>query len=188
MMVGLTASLTNTLSLSRRSFNYREQLPPTLDILWRIERGIVRTLTVNEADIVVTLGYWGVGDVVGHSLSRVKPYQIQCLTPVEVSILPPELWFQTVDALIIHIKTVEEFLSIAHQNPLPQRLWQFLVFLDQKFGCDVEQGRLIDLALTHQEIAEAVNATRVTVTRLLQQLESEGLLSRHSRRLILTRR
>ena len=177
-----------TWPLTRRIYSSRDRLPPTLNILWRIERGAVRTLTWNEQGIAVTLGYWGVGDVVGHELSRVKPYQIECKTSVEVSLLPPELWFQALDALILHIKSREEFLNIACQHPLRQRLWQFLVFLDQKFGCDVEQGRLIDLVLTHQEIAEAVNATRVTVTRLLQQLEAEGLLSRHSKRLILTRR
>ena len=70
---------------------------------------------------------------------------------------------------------------------LTAALVAFLVFLDQKFGCDVEQGRLIDLVLTHQEIAEAVNATRVSVTRMLQQFEAERLLSRQSKRLILTR-
>ena len=177
-----------TWSLTRRSFSVGERLPPTLNILWRIERGAVRTLTWNEQGIAVTLGYWGAGDVVGHELSRVKPYQIECKTTVEVSLLSPELWFQALDALVLHIKSTEEFLNIACQHPLRQRLWQFLVFLGQKFGCDVEQGRLIDLVLTHQEIAEAVNATRVSVTRMLQQLEAEGLLSRHSKRLILTRR
>jgi CRP-like cAMP-binding protein len=120
-----------------------------------------------------------------HELSLTK---LSVKQRVEVSLLPPELWFQALDALVLHIKSTEEFLNIACQHPLRQRLWQFLVFLDQKFGCDVEQGRLIDLVLTHQEIAEAVNATRVTVTRMLQQLEAEGLLSRHSKRLILTRR
>ena len=176
-----------TLPLTRRSYSSRDLLPPTPNILWRIERGAVRPLTWNEEDIAVTLGYWGVGDVVGHELSRVKPYQIECKTSVEVSLLPPELWSQALDALILQIKSTEEFLNIACQHPLRQCLWQFLVFLDQKFGCDVEQGRLIDLVLTHQEIAEAVNATRGSVTRMLQQFEAEGLLLRRSKRLILTR-
>lgn len=186
-MVLSSSNAAPTLPLTRRNFSLGDRLPPTPNILWRIGHSAVRTLTWNEQAIAVTLGYWGVGDVVGHELSRVKPYQIECTTSVEVSLLPAELWFQALDALILHIKSREEFLSIAHNNPLRQRLWYFLAFLDQKFGCDIEQGRLIDLMLTHQEIAEAVNATRVTVTRLLQQFEAEGLLLRHSKRLILTR-
>lgn len=64
-------------------------------------------------------------------------------------------------------------------------LWQFLIWLGQKFGRDVEAGRLIDLGVTHQEIAEAINTTRVSVTRILQQLETEGMLRRYQRRLVL---
>ncbi len=102
----------------------------------------------------------------GHALSRVKPYSIECLTSVEVSILPFKLWYQAVDVLILHIQQAEELRSIVHRKPASVRLWQFLVWLGQKFGRDVEQGRLIELGVTHQEMADAVNMTRVTVTRL----------------------
>lgn len=102
-----------------------------------------------------------------------------------MSVLPSDIWATELDAIILHIKQVEELLSIVHRNPIPLRLWQFLVWLGQKFGRDVEQGRLIDLELTHQEIAEAINTTRVSVTRMLQQFESEGMLLRHQRRFVL---
>ncbi len=65
------------------------------------------------------------------------------------------------------------------------RLWQFLVWLSEKFGREVEQGKLIDLNITHQEISEVLNTTRVTVTRLLQQFEEEGALIRYKHRIIL---
>lgn len=72
-----------------------------------------------------------------------------------------------------------------HRKPISLRLWQFLVWLSEKFGRDVDKGKLIDLNVTHQDIAEVLNTTRVTVTRLLQQLESEGTVLRHKRRIIL---
>lgn len=186
-MVLSAPSFTPSLSLTERSLKRHDRIPLAGDILWRIEGGVVRSLTWSEEGIAITLGYWGAGDVVGQPLSRLNPYEIECLTDVEVSLLPSELWQEALDAIVLHIQQVESLLSIVNRNPLQQRLWQFLVFLDRKFGCDVEQGRLIDLNLTHQEMAAAINATRVTVTRLLQQFESEGLLSRHSRQLILTR-
>lgn len=123
--------------------------------------------------------------MVGQPLSRLAPYEVECLTSVAVSPLPRALWQEALDAIILHIQQVEELLKIMNSNPTAMRLWQFLVFLEQKFGYDVEQGRLIDLPLTHQEIAEALNTTRVSVTRMLQQLESEGMLLRHSRQLII---
>ena len=171
--------------LTQRIFSRSELLPPRQDILWRIERGAVRTVTWSEQGTFITLGYWGAGDIVGHPLSRVKPYQIECLTSVEMSILPSGLWYQALDAMLLHIQQAEELLSIVHRKPVSLRLWQFLIWLSQKFGRDVDQGRLIDLGVTHQEMAEVINTTRVSVTRVLQQFESEGMLLRHQRRLIL---
>ncbi|MGH8000797.1 MAG: Crp/Fnr family transcriptional regulator [Brasilonema sp.] len=171
--------------LPQRIFTRREIIPARNDVLWRIERGAVRTLTWSEDGTFITLGYWGTGDLIGYPLSNVKPYQIECLTSVEVSAIPPHLWSQDVNALLSHIQQAEELLSIIHRKPISLRLWQFLGWLSGKFGRDVEQGKLIDLNVTHQEMAEVLNTTRVTVTRLLQQFEQEGTLVRHKRRVIL---
>jgi len=175
--------------LSRQLFSPLELVPYRDDVLWQIHHGVVRTMTWSEEGVLIILGYWGPGDIVGHSLSRFQPYQIQCLTSVEMSVLPKTQWHLVLDSVVSHIQQTQELLRIVHQNPLEQRLWQFLVWFEQRFGCDTEQGRLIDLKLlTHEYIAAALNTTRVTVTRLMQQFESEGLLRRHKRRLFLCRR
>ncbi|BAY12372.1 Crp/Fnr family transcriptional regulator [Calothrix sp. NIES-2098] len=171
--------------LPQRLFARREVIPPRNEVLWRIERGAVRTLTWSEDGTFITLGYWGPGDIIGYPLSKVKPYQIESLTSVEVSILPPHLWYQDINALVSHIQQAEELLSIVHRKPIALRLWQFLIWLSEKFGREVEDGKLLDLNLTHQEIAEVLNTTRVTVTRLLQQFEEAGQILRKKRRMIL---
>ncbi|MEH2322557.1 MAG: Crp/Fnr family transcriptional regulator [Nostoc sp.] len=171
--------------LPQQIFTRREVIPLENDVIWRIEHGAVRTLTWSEDGTFITLGYWGLGDLIGYPLSRVKPYQIECLTGVEISIVPPHLWHQDINALLSHIQQAENLLSIVHRKPISLRLWQFLVWLSEKFGRDVEKGKLIDLNVTHQDIAEVLNTTRVTVTRLLQQLEEEGTVLRHKRRIIL---
>ncbi len=171
--------------LPQQIFNRREVIPPYNDVIWRIEYGAVRTLTWSEDGTFITLGYWGLGDLIGYPLSKVKPYQIECLTGVEVSIVPPHLWHQDINALLSHIQQAEDLLSIVHRKPISLRLWQFLVWLSEKFGRDIDRGKLIDLNVTHQDIAEVLNTTRVTVTRLLQQLEEEGTVLRHKRRIIL---
>ena len=176
---------TPALPLLQRVFSRRDLIPPRQDILWRIERGAVRTMTWSEQGVMITLGYWGTGDIVGHPLSRVNPYQIECLTSVEMSILPSDLWYQALDSMLFHIQQAEELLSIIHRKPVSLRLWQFLIWLSQKFGRDVAQGRLIDLGVTHQEMAEVINTTRVSVTRMLRQFEEEGMLLRHQRRLVI---
>lgn len=171
--------------LSPRLFTRKEIIPPHQNVLWRIDRGVVRTLTWSEDGTFITLGYWGAGDLIGYPLSKINPYQIECLTSVEAIAIPQHLWHKYTNDLLAHIQYSEELLSIVHRKPVALRLWQFLVWLSEKFGRDLEQGRLIELYITHQEIAEVLNTTRVTVTRLLQQFEVEGVLVRYKRRIIL---
>ena len=168
-----------------RLFSRRELIPQIPNVLWRIERGAIRTLTWNQEGTLLTLGYWGAGDVVGQNLSRVQPLKTECCTSVEVIKLPQYLWQQALDAILHHAQQTEELLSIVHCHRVYLRLWLFLQFLGRKFGRDVGWGRLIDLPITHQEIAQATNMTRVSVTRTLQQLQAEGKLQRKKRRLIL---
>jgi CRP-like cAMP-binding protein len=60
-----------------------------------------------------------------------------------------------------------------------------LAWLGDKFGRQVKQGKLIELPLTHQELADIMGTTRVTVTRLINQLEQEGIISRPRRHIII---
>lgn len=63
-------------------------------------------------------------------------------------------------------------------------LMQLLIWLAKKFGKASEQGQLIDLQLTHQDIASVIRATRVTVTRLLNEFEQRGIIQRLPHRFI----
>jgi len=187
MTYSTTYTLESTVNtqLQQQLFSRREVIPLQNDVLWRIQRGAVRTLTWSEDGTFITLGYWGAGDLIGYPLSRVQPYQVECLTSVEVSILPIHAWDKDINSFLSHIQQTEELLSIVHRKPTSLRLWQFLVWLSEKFGRDLADGKLLDLNITHQEMAEVLNTTRVTVTRLLQQFEEEGKLLRQKRSIIL---
>jgi CRP-like cAMP-binding protein len=43
---------------------------------------------------------------------------------------------------------------------------------------------MIDLRLTHEDIATIIGSTRVTVTRLLNSFEKQGIIQRMQRRFI----
>lgn len=167
-----------SVDLKQSKFARRSLLPLGRDYLWQIETGVVRTLTWLEDGTTVTLGLWGSGDVVGRALSHADPFQIDCLTPVEATLLPLERWHQVNEALIRHIQQIQEFVEILHCRSVDASLLRLLSWLAKKFGQEVAQGQLIDLRLTHQEIAEIMGTTRVTVTRLLKELETQGLIER----------
>ncbi len=169
----------------QRAFKRRELLPLTSECLWKIEQGIVRTFTWNEEGKTTTLGFWGKGDIVGRALSKLEFYQIECLTPVRISQMPPD--FPALhEALLIQLWTSEQMLSIINQHRIVNRLWCLLEWLACRFGEAVPGGISLNLYLTHQDIAETINTTRVRITELLSQLEREGKIKRSRRNLVLT--
>ena len=170
--------------LLQRTFRRNDVIELQPNFLLRIERGVVRTLTWSEEGYLAVLGYWGVGDVVGQALSTIQPYQIQCLSSVQASYIPAPEWKQALDGIVRHVQQTEELLYIIRQVSTYDRLLQLLNWLARKFAYKVEQGLLIDVRLTHQEISEILGTTRVTVTRLLSVFEQEGIIHRPRRHYI----
>jgi CRP-like cAMP-binding protein len=175
---------TGTIEIKHSQFLRRSLLPLGRDYLWQIESGVVRTSTWLEDGTNVTLGLWGAGDVVSRVLSKADPYQIECLTAVEATLLPVDRWYQVNDALIKHIQQFQEFLEILHCRSVETSLLRLLIWLANKFGQEVERGQRIELRLTHQELSEIIGTTRVTVTRLLKDFENQGIIERLPRKFI----
>ena len=167
----------------QRVFKKRECIP--LDgIIWRIEMGMVRTLTLAEDGTIVSLGFWGVKDVIGQPLAGIQPYQIECLTKVKAIALKPDDCWDLHQVMLSHIHQMQELLRVRH-GLIQQRLLQFLDWLANKFGFRIQQGRIIPLRLTHQDLAEVLGTTRVTVTRLLQQLQRQGIINQGNHQILL---
>lgn len=163
-------------------FNSKELLPLKPDHIWKIETGVVRSMTWNPEGKVITLGFWGEGDLVGKPLSQMNPYQLECLTPVEVSEISPSSYLQP--ALLVHAWKSEKFLSIIHQISVTDRFLSLLEWLSEEFGHPLanNQGTLLNLRLTHQDFADTIGSSRVTITRLLSNFEQAGIIERFCNR------
>lgn len=167
-----------------RSFGRRSLLPLKANTLWKIETGVVRTITWLEDGTVVTLGLWSTGDVVGRSLCALEPYQVEALTPVEAFPISIEA-LSNPALLLAHIQQSEAFMLIRSHKRVEEMLLKLLIWLSKRFGREVEQGHLIELRLTHQDLAELLGTTRVTITRVLKQFEQQGLIQRLPQQLTL---
>jgi CRP-like cAMP-binding protein len=162
----------------RQQFSLRSSLPFKRESLWKIEAGVVRTLTYLEDGTIATLELWGSGDVVGKALSRINPFQIECLTNVEVTLLPVEKYEQLAEVLLIHVQQMEVLMMIRSYKRVDIMLIKLLSWLTTRFGHAIAAGNLIDLRLTHQDIADLLGTTRVTVTRTLSKFEEQGIIER----------
>ncbi|PZD73061.1 Regulatory protein CysR [Acaryochloris thomasi RCC1774] len=173
--------------ISQHCFKRRSFIPTLPHQLWQIEQGFVRTLTWDENGNVSTLGIWGPGDVVGLPLTQVEPYYAVCLGPVEAKLLANRCHW-SMEAMLCHIQQTEALLQITRGKRICDRLQQLLIWLAQRFGYQTEQGQVTELQITHQEIAETLGTSRVTITRLLKVLEQEGFMRRSRKRYLLLHR
>lgn len=172
------------INMERQTFAVSELMPVKADYLWLLQQGVVKTRAWTEEGTPIVLGYWGVEDIIGQPLSLVYPYQAKCLTRVEAVSIPIAQAHQIIDLINRHAQQTEELLHILRSETMYQRLSKMLIWLGQKFGTEISFGRTIDLSITHQDLAEVIGATRVTVTKLINQLEKEGFLSRPERNTI----
>lgn len=163
-----------------QQFPLRSSLPVKQNAFWRIEAGAVRTLTWLEDGTAITTGIWGPGEVVGKPLTMMDPYQIESLTAVEASLFLLEHNPIPNEWILNHLQQAEELMVIRSYRRVDMMLVKLLGWLAKRFGRSVSKGNLIDLRLTHQDLAELVGTTRVTITRTLGQFEQQGLIERLS--------
>ncbi|PAX60153.1 Crp/Fnr family transcriptional regulator [Brunnivagina elsteri] len=163
---------------TKQLFSRRGFLPCGQNNLWYIQSGVVRTMTYLEDGTAVTLGIWSDGDIVGDALSTIEPYIVECLTSVEVTQFKLRENHQLMKTLTSHIEQTEELMVIRSQKTIDSMLIKLLAWLAKKFGKAVDNGQLIDLRITNQDIADMLGPTRVTISRALSQFEEQGVIKR----------
>jgi CRP-like cAMP-binding protein len=169
-------------------FKAGEELPREIDHLWFITNGVVKTYTVSEKGGLITLGFWGKGDVIGKSLSNSDPYIVKCISEVKAIAVPQPHWQTLSHQFLDYAQQTQQLMYIVRNNRISKRLWLLLKWLASKFGRVIQQGNLIDFKLTHQELADAIGTTRITVTKILNQFEREGLIIRPKTKCIVLKR
>ncbi|MEL7495717.1 MAG: Crp/Fnr family transcriptional regulator [Cyanobacteria bacterium J06554_11] len=158
----------NVVTLKRRDLLPKEQL-------WEIQSGFVRVITWSDSGEVMPLGFGGAGSLVGGALAISSPCEIQVLTPAVARQLTPSFPIPKV-AFIHQTRQTTELLKILYCRQVEERLLRFTCWLAHQYGQSTPEGICLCFQLTHQELADAIASTRVTVTRCLKQLEAEGYL------------
>lgn len=124
------------------------------------------------------------------ALAKVEVYPVSaqaaedCLaaywTPEELMTFVQQLPELAINAMKIMAEHVQEFqeryLQLATER-VERRLARTLIRLASQTGRKTDEGVLIDLALTRQDLAEMSGTTLFTVSRILNQWETQGLVA-----------
>ncbi|WP_416673873.1 Crp/Fnr family transcriptional regulator [Egbenema bharatensis] len=156
-------------------------------------RGVVLLGTLYDNGDEALLGLACPSMPFGLPLSLIHPYQATALTDVDLMRLrlmeieqSPMLAQGIFHHLVRRVQQSEAVLAMVGYRRVEERLRHFLILLKQEVGQPIENGGTrISVRLTHQQLANAIGTTRVTVTRLLSQLQEEGWLVVDSHRHII---
>lgn len=173
-------SIHNTGSISRaygrtikeisKSSNIDISLFPT-----KIVNGICVTETWGDDGNVQVCGVWGPGDIV-INLTNQRPYHLRAVSKAQIE-TNVEL---TATSLKNTLKKTQELQLISRSKRVTDRINSFLYWLHYSFCQDNEYLP----KLTHIDIANALNTTRVTVTRIIDKMVDEGKISKGNKRRI----
>jgi hypothetical protein len=175
------------LTVKAFQFSRGDSLPEMHQAYWLIQAGYVRTVTWDMNGHMTTLGVWGPGDILSSDFSQIQPYQMECLGKVHVDrvALPGNLH----EILLHHHRCTEELLNISHCRHIDRRLLKMMDYLGRRFGEAADADWIkINLSLTHQQLADLLGTTRVTVTRLVGIFQRAGVIRRLPRYQFMLRR
>ena len=161
---------------SVKSFKMGDELYEKPDCLWLIIDGVVKSYTVDRQGKTIILGFWGKQELVSKSLSSIDPYFLQCAKDVKASVIPLSQARIYSDLLLARIEQIQQLSYIVQEPQIKNRVWLLLKWLADKFGREVEGGKLIDFELTVQELADSVGIDRIVASQAIEILEREGLV------------
>jgi len=163
-------------------FSKGEIIPLEPSYLWLVRGGLVKLTTMSETGDEVLVGLAGPSMAFGSSMTSLPTYQAIALSEnvelVSISLkeiaASPPLSQALLPQISKRLRQTELLLAISGKRHVKDRLNHFLLFLKQEFGQTVAQGTRLSVRLTHQDLADACCTTRVTITRLLSNLQQQG--------------
>jgi CRP/FNR family transcriptional regulator len=92
---------------------------------------------------------------------------------------------QIIQVLCSRLRYVWAQIQALNYSTAEARIRGGILQLSRKHGVSDARGIIIDLKITHQELAEMVGTSRETVTRTLARLQKKGIILMEGRRIIL---
>lgn len=162
-----------------------------------VRSGVVRESGPSE-ERPVTFGFFGRGDLIGSDVvfggrgrSLFEAYE-DCVV-LELSMTEIERCAAQDIGLIKglarwendRVRALQEIFAVVAQGSAPQRLASVLRRLGKQFGVRDSRGTIVNLRLTHRELAGMIGTTRETVSLTVTQFRKNGWIEVDGKRFVL---
>jgi CRP-like cAMP-binding protein len=162
------------------------------DVVWVVCRGVVQVSMLHPNGDEVLLGLIAPAMPFGAPFTSLTSYAAKALTPVELLSFSlseieqsPNLTQALFRQLGRRLRQTEAFLAISSHRPVEERLRHLLLLLKLEVGEPHPQGAKLTVKLTHQQLANTIGTSRVTITRLLGKFKAEQLVQQDRERYFL---
>jgi CRP-like cAMP-binding protein len=168
----------------QRAYRRGELILLETDAVLNIEDGILATTMIHQDGAEVLLGLSGKGQIVVAHPDDNCHIQIVAHTDSNVNVEPWDVAANHPDFLMklrARLQQMEGWAAMQARPSLQQRILGLLGLLAEQFGSPSENGTLIEVRITHNQLATAAGATRTSITRVLSELRAQGKITIVSR-------
>lgn len=165
------------------------------EAIYFIEKGRVRLTRLSPEGKTVILALLGPGDLIGEAswesgehdsyaetLEESRIYQISREAFQNFIRENPEFGLRLIQIIGGRLKQAQARIEDLVFRQVPSRVARLLVTLAESHGKVTPNGIRVEFPLTHQEIADLVGSSRVTVTQILNKFRSSQWIDIESKR------
>lgn len=160
-----------------------EEIPLTDSGFWQVYRGVVQLHRLNESGREIILGWVSSNHAFGSNLNGLCERNALALSDVYLRRYKPQDILQNpqlarllLSELSYRLLKAEQMIAITSLTKVEDRLLGLLTMLKEEIGHPITKGTRLTVRFTHQNIADAICATRVTITRILGDLQNQNLI------------
>jgi CRP-like cAMP-binding protein len=151
--------------------------------IWQVYRGVVQLSRVQHDGQEIISGWITANGVFGEFADDVLLYRAVALNDVYARnhsvhdlVRYPDLVRQFLAKFSDRLIQSQHLLTIIGTSRVEDRLRNLLLLLKQEIGESVKDGVRLPVRFTHQHLAEIIHTTRVTVTRILGDLQQQQVI------------
>lgn len=165
------------------------------EAIYFIEKGRVRLTRLSPEGKTVILALLGPGELIGEAAWETGEHDSYAETLEESRIYQigreafqnfirenPEFGLRLIQILGIRLKQAQARIEDLVFRQVPSRVARLLLSLAETHGKVTPNGIRVEFPLTHQEIADLVGSSRVTVTQILNKFRSSQWIEIESKR------
>jgi CRP/FNR family transcriptional regulator len=130
-------------------------------------------------------------DVFAEAVSDVRVASVQKAALERVVKMQPEFALKLFSSFSERLRQSDEVIESLLHREVSTRLATLLLNLSERFGVDGTNGSggvMVDVRLTHQDLANMIASTREAVSKVMSELQREGVIETRNRRVIILNR